>query len=324
MRLASILFLSLGLQLAAEEIEPPPKEVELPEPGPAPAVEPAPVDPAPQDPIPDEAPPEVAAQTSVKITYAGPKVGDKTIRTVKNQMALELEITGGKRSFTHANQLEETTSIAVTVLDAGKRAATKVKAEYLKDDHASNGPDGPEKVSQIVEGRSYIVANTRTGMEVYMPTGRQFAPPEEAELVLLDFVELGRVPKMSALLADRTFIVGKTFHVPNKDAQGLFADAGTLKDLNLTLRSVRKEAGVDVAVFDVAVDFERRDGYLTYKAALKGEAAVVVNTALPLRISVAGDMKVTGSKPAEGLLPEKTAEGKGTMKYSITNDPSAK
>jgi len=261
-----------------------------------------------------------AADDEVRILYAAPKVGDKTIRTVQNEMSVKLQIKGGERNFSKAYGLEENTQLATTVLDAGKVAATKVKAEYLRDDHKSTDPDGPARTSQIVEGKSYVVANTRTGMEVYLATEKQYAPPEETELVLLDFMELGRMPRISALFADKIFKVGEKLEVTEKAADGLFADAGTLRDLTVTLRGVKNESGTEVALFDVTVNFERRDEYLLYTAPLKGQIAVALNSALPLRLNVSGDLKVSGIKPAEGLLPEKTAEGKGTMKYSLTHE----
>jgi len=267
-----------------------------------------------------------AADTEVKISYATPRVGDKTVRSVQNEMSVKLTITGGERAFTKAYALEETTRVAITVLDAGKVAATKIQVQYLKDDHKSTTPEGSARTSQIVEGQSYIVANTRTGKEVYLPGEKQYAPIDAAEIVLMDFAELGRMPRISALFANKVFTIGKTIEVPGKAAQGLFSDAGTLTGLTVALREVKKELGVDVAIFDVAVNFERRDGYLIYTAPLKGEIAVAVNSALPVRLSVSGELKASGTKAAEGLLPEKKADGTGTMKYVLTNEltPGAK
>jgi hypothetical protein len=154
---------------------------------------------------------------------------------------------------------------------------------------------------------------------VYTSDEKQPAPSEEGDIVRDDFLELGRVPKLSLLFADRKFKVGEKIAVPDKDAQGLF-EGGTLKNLSVTLREVKKTSDQESVLFDVEVIFERREGHLTYITPLKGELSVGLNTAWIERLSVAGNITVNGTKPADSTAAEKIAHGTGTLKYSLKVD----
>jgi hypothetical protein len=255
----------------------------------------------------------------IQIRYVPMQTGDKTTLSTINSMAVKLTVKGGGESFTREQTLDESTKMTKTVLDSGKNGPTQMRVDYVTDDHTATSPEGVERGSQVVEGKSYVVTAATGEPRVAYAGEEKLVSMAEIEMVLEDFQEFGKTPRFSKLFDGQSFKQGEKVKIDDKAADGLFGGVGTLSGLTVTLKEVRK-GDFDVAVFDADITFTRRDGGLVFTAPLKGEIAVGVQNAWPVKIAVSGAITISGKKPAELNEPEKTAEGGGKMKFSAISE----
>jgi hypothetical protein len=253
----------------------------------------------------------------VTFTYAPPKAGEKNTQTVETVMDVKVNVKAADTSKTLVQFLQQTTRRRETVLEAGAPTPKKVGVEYLQDDHRSSGTSGDAVQATPIAGKNYIVTLLNGKPRVTDDEGDLPQIPE-IEMVGADYFEFGTIPRSIALFKDNTFTVGKKTQIDDKVARGVFVPGGSIRDLVLTLKDVRKKQPFDTAIFAAEMIYEKNDGPLKFEVALKGEIVIGTSNCWPVSIKLDGPVTVSGTEKGRTTGEEITAKGSGNMKHTIT------
>ncbi len=212
--------------------------------------------------------------SGVVIHRGAPRVGDRARETRKQSMEMSMLI-GGSPSSPMTITMSHDDVRTEEVLAVEGRVVTKLRVTYdSREETSSSGGSGPPvKKPSPVAGQTYVVAVTKSGVEVVDVHGKKL-PVSEAVVVEKDYAAFGKEDEVLAGLPDTPLRVGD----PAPSLARAFRDrVGGVKELEPEGEVVVKVDKVtnDEVVFSVRATFVAvRAGTLSMKLPITGTLTV--------------------------------------------------
>lgn len=252
-----------------------------------------------------------AVAESVTFTREAPVIGTTIEDSRHMSMKLGLSLaTKGSIVQQMKREQSEMVKFAATILEVNDVAASKVKVSYGKvQESVSMGEDATPKLSPV-SNRSYVVADSSTGViDVSRADGSE-PTKEEVEAVRSDFSTLGQPDEFEQLFDGRAFPIGSSLPVPDGLLTGAMGEEFATGSCELILSEVRD--GLAVITMTMSAEMGMADAGMTGKVELAGEMLVQPKGSRVLSMRLEGPVLLQGALNENGM--EFNLEAKGTMK----------
>lgn len=218
-------------------------------------------------------------------------------------------------------------SVTVLALSAGK--ITKIKVHVKQNEMTQDAGMGPQSKKSPLVGKTFLLEKKDDAIHITDEAGKKL-PEALAKVAELEYGdELGDFKnEFNKIIPDRAVKVGETLTVSEKVAQSFFnskKEKNPLKvvKFTLTLKGSKQLNGVDVAIFDMVVQFSGAPAPgAKIAVAMTGPLHIGINDCYPYLMDLKGKMDIKGSQQGMDIKGVGENKLKKTGLYKVATPAS--
>jgi hypothetical protein len=266
------------------------------------------------------APPAPAARFARRPTQAG----DQVEQVIAHEMQLTTNWRQGNEivdSSTTVVKNNQRRLVTTTHIAEGRTHGVIVR--YLEATNQQSSGEKPAETqppsTSPVMGKTYRCQRDGEKFVVTDEQGR-LPPPVELEIVTADMESVGRPSPLAEFLAGRTVAIGETLSLPLELADrllGLSDTLGKLTRFDLTLREVRTDEGVPIALFHASIEAASNDSS-QLRLIVSGPLVVQTETCRAVSTNLSGPIAMSESRGSYSARFQLISTGRLSMNIAST------